>query len=385
MGLIPLEFTVFLPQMKPLSISLTFAFSFLISHISQAEINERVIFRSGEEGYSNYRIPSLITTKSGSLLAFCEARKDHRGDSGNIDLVVKRSTDGGKTWSPPLVVWDEGDHTAGNPCPVIDQRTGRIINIVCWNLATDHGRDLHAGTSVNTRRVYQTHSDDDGLTWSEPKEITLMVKEPSWWWYATGPGIGIQLQKGPHKGRLIIPANHTAEGYYGAQTLFSDDGGASWKISEIIKPTVNESQVVKLSDGRLMMNMRTQGTADTKRPYSGYRSIAYSSDGGESWTDPLFDDELGDPICQASIVRYDANRILFSNPNPPISLERGPREQMTVRLSNDNGQTWAKELLIYDGPSAYSSLAKLPDGEIGLLYEKDKDIAFAQFSIKQIR
>ena len=376
---------MFLPHMKPLSILLTFAFTFFLNHICQAEISERVIFRSGEEGYSNYRIPSLITTKSGSLLAFCEARKDHRGDSGNIDLVVKRSTDGGKTWSPPLIVWDAGDHTAGNPCPVIDQRTGRIINIVCWNLATDHGRDLHAGTSVDTRRVYQTYSDDDGLTWSEPKEITTKVKKPSWWWYATGPGIGIQLQKGPHKGRLVIPANHTAKGHYGAHTLYSDDGGASWKISEIIKPTVNESQVVALSDGRLMMNMRSQGTGDTKRPYSGYRSIAYSSDGGESWTHPVFDDELSDPICQASIIRYDENRILFSNPNPPVSLERGPREQMTVRLSNDDGQTWAEELLIYEGPSAYSSLAKIPNGKIGLLYEKDKDIAFAQFSIDQIR
>ena len=376
---------MFLPHMKPLSILLTFAFTFFLNHICPAAITESLIFRSGEEGYSNYRIPSLITTKSGSLLAFCEARKDHRGDSGNIDLVVKRSTNGGKTWSPPLIVWDAGDHTAGNPCPVIDQRTGRIINIVCWNLATDHGRDLHAGTSVDTRRVYQTYSDDDGLTWSEPKEITTKVKKPSWWWYATGPGIGIQLQKGPHKGRLVIPANHTAKGHYGAHTLYSDDGGTSWKISEIIKPTVNESQVVALSDGRLMMNMRSQGTGDTKRPYSGYRFIAYSSDNGESWTHPVFDDELSDPICQASIIRYDENRILFSNPNPPVSLERGPREQMTVRLSNDDGQTWAEELLIYEGPSAYSSLAKIPNGKIGLLYEKDKDIAFARFSIDQIR
>ena len=376
---------MFSPHMKPISILLTLAFTFFLNHICPAEITESLIFRSGEEGYSNYRIPSLITTKSGSLLAFCEARKEHRGDSGNIDLVVKRSTDGGKTWSPPLTVWDAGDHTAGNPCPVIDQRTGRIINIVCWNLATDHGRDLHAGTSTDTRRVYQTHSDDDGLTWSKPQEITTTVKKPSWWWYATGPGIGIQLQNGPHKGRLVIPANHTAKGHYGAHTLYSDDGGASWKISEIIKPTVNESQVVALSDGRLMMNMRSQGTGDTKRPYSGYRSIAYSSDNGESWTHPVFDDELSDPICQASIIRYDANRILFSNPNSPVSLERGPREQMTVRLSNDDGRTWAKELLIYKGPSAYSCLAKIPNGKIGLLYEKDKDIAFARFSIDQIR
>jgi len=357
----------------------------LASRFCQAEIDETLLFQSGEEGYSNYRIPSLITTKQGSLLAFCEARKDHRGDSGNIDLVVKRSTDGGKTWSPLSVVWDAGDHTAGNPCPVVDQRTGRIINILCWNLATDHGRDLHAGTAEDTRRVFQTHSDDDGITWSEPREITAAVKDPSWWWYATGPGIGIQLQKGAHKGRLVIPANHTAKGYYGAHTLYSDDGGATWQISNTIKPTVNESQVVELSEGRLMMNMRSQGTADTSRPYNGYRSIAYSSNGGETWTDPFFDDELGDPICQASLVRYDENRILFSNPNPPISLKRGPRERMTVRLSNDNGQTWPKELLIYEGPAAYSSLAKVPDGTIGLLYEKDKDIAFTRFGIDQIR
>lgn len=358
---------------------------FAFTHVILAEVEEQIVFESGEEGYSNYRIPSLITTKSGSLLAFCEARKDHRGDSGNIDLVVKRSTDGGKTWSHPLVVWDAGDHTAGNPCPVVDQRTGRIINILCWNQATDHGRDLHAGTSKDTRRVYQTHSDDDGLTWSDPKEITSVVKDPSWWWYATGPGIGIQLQKGPNKGRLVIPANHTTKEHYGAHTLYSDDGGKSWQVSNIIKPTVNESQVIELSDGRLMMNMRTQGKSDTARPYSGYRSVAYSKDGGESWTQPIFDDELGDPICQASIIRYDANRILFSNPNPSVSLDRGPRKQMTVKLSSDDGQTWIKELLIYDGPSAYSSLAKLPDQSIGLLYEKDKDIAFAQFSIDQIR
>jgi sialidase-1 len=364
---------------RPISIFLLFAFcSPLLA------ITETTLFKSGEEGYSNYRIPSIITTKDGSLLTFCEARKDSRGDSGNIDLVAKRSTDNGMTWSSPIVVWDAGDETAGNPCPVVDQRTGRIINILCWNLATDHGRDLHAGTSVDTRRVYQTHSDDDGLSWSEPKDITSMVKDPNWWWYATGPGIGIQLEKGAHKNRLVIPANHTVEGYYGAHTLFSDDGGETWSVSNIIKPTVNESQVIELSDGRLMMNMRTQGHSETTRPYTGYRSIAFSTNGGASWTKPRFDKNLGDPICQASILRYDENRILFSNPNPPISLDRGPRERMTVRMSSNDGKTWPHELLIYDGPSAYSSLTKIPDGNVALFYEKDKDIAYATMSIEEI-
>jgi len=361
---------------------LIISFSFFLG--SAWGFNETTLFKSGEEGYSNYRIPSLITTKDGSLLAFCEARKDHRGDSGNIDMVVKRSTDGGETWSAPIVVWDAGDETAGNPCPVVDQRTGRITNILCWNLASDHGSDLHAGTGKDTRRVYQTHSDDDGLTWSAPKEITSAVKDPSWWWYATGPGIGIQLEKGPHKGRLVIPANHSAKGYYGAHTLYSDDGGESWSVSNVIKPTCNESQVVELSDGRLMMNMRSQDLPDTPRPRNGYRSIAFSTNGGASWTNPRFDKHLGDPRCQASIIRYDEKRLLFSNPNPPIKAERGERIRMTVRVSHDDGDTWPSELLIYEGPSAYSSMARLRNGTVGLLDEKEKDIVFTRITIEEI-
>jgi sialidase-1 len=359
-------------------------FLFLTGLVSAHAFDESMIFQSGAEGYSNYRIPSLITTKANSLLAFCEARKDTRGDSGNIDLLVKRSTDGGKTWSSPIMVWDAGEETAGNPCPVVDQRTGRITNILCWNLASDHGSHLHAGTSKDTRRVFKTHSDDDGLSWSEPTEITSSVKDPSWWWYATGPGIGIQLEKGPHKGRLVIPANHTAEGYYGAHTLYSDDGGETWSLSTTIKPMVNESQVVELSDGRLMMNMRTQGISESIRPYLGYRSTAFSNDSGETWSAPISDNELGDPICQASILRFDEKRILFSNPNPPVSLKRGPRTRMTVRVSHDEGETWPSSILIYEGPSAYSSLTRMPDGKVGLLYEKDKDIVLTLFPIQEI-
>ena len=371
--------------MKNYSILLIILILFVSGRISASEFNESILFKSGEEGYSNYRIPSLITTKDGTLLAFCEARKVNRSDSGNIDLVVKRSEDNGKTWSALSVVWDAGDDTAGNPCPVVDERTGRIVMLMCWNLGTDHGGALHLGTSKGTRHVYQTYSDDDGLTWSDAKEITSSVKNPSWWWYATGPGIGIQLKNDRYKGRLVIPANHTAKGYYGAHALYSDDGGDTWTVSSLIKPTVNESQVVELSDGRLMMNMRTQGVLDTKRPYTGYRSISFSSDGGATWSEPVFDDELVDPICQASIIRYDDKRILFSNPSSAVSLNRGPRERMTIHLSRDNGKSWPSKLLVYEGPSAYSSLAKLSDGKVGLFYEKEKDIAFARIPIKHIR
>ncbi|MCB1123980.1 MAG: glycoside hydrolase [Verrucomicrobiae bacterium] len=352
--------------------------------LSGATPEETMVFQSGEEGYSNYRIPAVITTREGTLLAFSEGRKENRSDSGDIDMVVKRSEDNGRSWSKLQVVWDDGQNTCGNPCPVVNQRTGRIVMLMTWNRGDDHGRDLHAGTAKGTRRVFQTYSDDDGLSWKQAWEITSDVKDPSWWWYATGPGIGIQLEKGPHKGRLVIPANHTARGYFGAHTLYSDDGGKSWSVSNVIKPTVNESQVVEVSDGRLMMNMRTQGVAETTRPPNGYRSLAYSEDGGATWSDPVFDDELGDPVCQASIIRFDKNHLLFSNPKPPISANRGKRILMTVRASHDDGETWPYQILITEGPSAYSSLVRTPDGQVGLLYEKDKDIVFAKFPISDI-
>lgn len=362
----------------------TYLFLLLATCPPLLAVSETMVFKSGEEGYSNYRIPAVITTRDGTLLAFCEGRKINRSDSGDIDLVLKRSADNGKSWSRLQVVWDDGDNTCGNPCPVVDQRTGRITMLMTWNRGDDHGRDLHAGTAAGTRRVYQTHSDDDGRSWKAPREITSGVKDPSWWWYATGPGVGIQLTQEPHRGRLVIPANHTAAGYYGAHTLTSDDGGETWSVSNVIKPMCNESQVVELSDGRLMMNMRTQGISERIRPYLGYRSISYSSDGGETWTPPKSDNELGDPVCQASLIRFDGNRLLFANPNPPVSLKRGPRVNMSIRLSFDDGETWPQSLVVYEGASAYSSLARTGDDRAGLLYEKDKDIVFARIAIEDI-
>ena len=179
--------------------------------------------------------------------------------------------------------------------------------------------------------------------------------------------------------------------------LQSDDGGDTWHRSQAIRPTCNESQVVELADGTLMINMRSQdahGSVTLRtRPRNGYRSIAVSRDGGETWTDPAFDEHLGDPVCQAGFIRYslasdeDQNRLLFSNPSPPISPERGQRIRMTVRLSYDEGKTWPVGKLVHDGPSAYSCLARLPDGRIGILYEAGEkgsyeSITFARFDVK---
>lgn len=359
--------------------------------------DEQVVFAAGEHGYHTYRIPALLVTPKGTLLAFCEARKNDRGDSGDIDLLVKRSEDGGQTWSQPRIVWNDGENTCGNPCPVVERASSRILLPMTWNRGDDQGRDLHQGKGKDTRRVYLTSSEDDGLRWAPPREITAQAKAPDWWWYATGPGVSIQLERGPHAGRIVVPANHSsAANGFAAHTIYSDDAGASWRRSNPIAPACNESQAVELSDGRLMMNMRSQSLTNEER--TGYRSIAFSSDGGASWTAPAFDKHLGDPQVQASLIRaswpsskgpqaHGGGRLLFANPSPPIERERGARVRMTVRLSLDDGRTWPSERLIHEGPSAYSSLARLPDGQVGLLYEGGVEQAYeairlARFSIE---
>ncbi len=166
------------------------------------------VFRSGEGGYHSYRIPSVIVTKQGTLLAFCEGRKESRSDSGNIDLLMRRSHDGGKTWSATQVVWDDDANTCGNPCPVVDQQTGVIWMLLTWNSGKVHEREIQPGFGQDSRRVFVTHSQDDGKTWEEPLEITSDTKQKTWSWYATGPGAGIQIVGGQNRGRLVIPCDH---------------------------------------------------------------------------------------------------------------------------------------------------------------------------------
>ena len=371
----------------------TFAIGLLpgVAAAQASGFDRRAVFSAGDGGYHTFRIPALLPTDGGVLLAFAEGRRFGRGDSGAIDLVFKRSTDSGASWSALQVLWSDGSNTCGNPCPVVDSRTGRILLPMTWNPGEDNGRDLHRGTGKGTRRVYLAHSDDDGATWSSAREITHRAKRPDWWWYATGPGVAVQVRNGEHSGRIVVPANHTSEtDGYAAHAILSDDGGESWRTSSVIAPACNESQVAELSDGRLMMNCRSQSFTNEER--TGYRAIAFSSDGGETWTPPRPDAHLGDPQVQASLIRYSwpgedgPGRLLFSNPAPPVSRERGQRVRMTVRSSLDDGRTWPVERLIHGGPAAYSCLARLHDGSVGLLYEAGSEgpyeaIQLARFSI----
>jgi len=322
------------------------------------------IYKNDEEGYKCFRIPALITTVKGTVLAFAEGRKNNCGDAGDIDLVVKRSTDGGKTWSPLMVVWNESTNTCGNPAPVIDQQTGKIILLSTWNLGGDHEKEIIADTSENTRRVFVLHSVDDGISWSAAKEITPHVKKANWSWYATGPGRGIQISKGKFRNRLVIPANHitkvTRKNY--SHVIFSDDGGNNWKLGGITRQdSVNESTVAELSNGRLMLNMRN---ASKKR----VRQIAISKNAGKTWSSIYPDSALIEPVCEANFIQYKfpgkKQCLVFSNPASTTS-----RTQMTIRLSYDDGKTWPLKKLVYEGPSAYSCLTVLPNGNLGLFYE----------------
>jgi sialidase-1 len=331
------------------------------------------LFVAGEQGYHSYRIPSLIVSAKGTLLAFCEGRKKSRSDTGDIDLLLKRSLDGGKTWQPAQVVWDEAKNTCGNPCPVVDRQSGVVWLLMTHNLGSDNEAAIVDGTSKGSRTVWVTKSGDDGASWSEPVEITKDVKRADWTWYATGPGVGIQMKNG----RLIIPCDNkvAVSKVRQAHVIYSDDHGQSWKLGGIVGPNCNECQVVERSDGSLLLNIRSYEANNR-------RLVSTSTDGGVTWSKPAEDPALIEPVCQASIVSYPGakTRLLFSN---PASTKR---ENMTVRLSSDEGKTWPVARVLHEGPAAYSCLAVLPGGNIGCLYERGQKhayetITFARFAL----
>jgi len=325
--------------------------------------NLNFIFKSGEEGYACFRIPAIVSTKSGVLLAFAEGRKTGCGDAGDIDLVLKRSLDFGKTWSSLQVVWNDSTNTCGNPAPVVNQNTGDIVLLSTWNLGTDHEWQIIDQKSKDTRRIFVLRSSNEGDSWSTPKEITEQVKLPDWTWYATGPGNGIQLQSSVHKNRLVIPCDHieAQTKKYFSHIIFSDDAGATWQLGGTT-PTdqVNECAVVELNNGELLLNMRNYNKQRV-------RQTSTSKDGGASWLALIPDTVLIEPVCQASLIAYPAfgkKAIAFSNPANTKS-----RTNMTVRISTDAGKTWKKQALLYDGPSAYSNLVALANKKLACLYE----------------
>jgi sialidase-1 len=361
----------------------------VLAQAAEPLLEKQEVFIAGEGGYPSYRIPALLVTPAGSLLAVCEARKT-RGDWSAIDIVLRRSDDGGRTWSDVRQMSTvEGPHrknpaalkqkladpsavTNNNPLLIADAESGSVHFLFCQEYM----------------RCFYCRSDDDGITFSKPMEVTAAF-EPfrqlyDWMVLATGPGHGVQL----NSGRLVVPVwLSTGKGGHAHRpsvisTIYSDDHGATWHCGEVVAnesdPLVNpsESVAVALADGSVLLNMRSEATAHR-------RAFSISPDGATGWSRPAFDQALVEPICMASMCRLSGaagggkNRVLFSNPDNLAradgKAEPGKsrdRKNLTVKLSYDECQTWPISKTLEAGPSAYSDLAVGRDGTIYCLYER---------------
>ena len=311
------------------------------------------LFTSGRNGYHTYRIPALVTTPAGAVLAFCEGRKHTGRDDDEIDLLCRRSQDGGHTWTDLQIVVPSGGRTCGNPCPITDRDTGRIWLLFC----------------KDNQQIFTTHSDDEGDTWAEPTEITAQAKDPAWSYVGTGPCHGIQLASG----RLLAPCwSDESPGpatwapdppnwgkIQSSYALMSDDHGQTWHHSQnITRDASDECAAAELPDGSLYMDMRSR---QGKR----CRARARSQDGGQTWTPAEYVPELPEPSCQGSILRIDNTLYLIHPSNPD------DRTHLALYHSRDGAQTFSAPTIVYHGPAAYSDLVNT-DTHLLCLFEADR-------------
>ncbi|MFF1357846.1 exo-alpha-sialidase [Streptomyces sp. NPDC058297] len=331
-------------------------------------------------GSPYYRIPALTTTKAGTVLAAYDARPTLGDLPSNIGIVLRRSTDDGRTWqSQSIVRKDPAPHGYGDPSLLVDRRTGRIF--LFYAAGQNQGYfGSTTGTDESDPNVLQadySYSDDDGLTWKH-RRITHEIKDPAWGGLFAASGQGIQIRRGPYAGRLVQQYSVRYKGGNWAASAYSDDHGDTWHMGNLVGPGTDENKSVELADGRLMLNVRS----------SPNRLVAYSSDGGANWTGLHADPNLIDPGDNGSVIRWNpgaaprspaAHKLLFSNNESTTD-----RADTTVKMSCDDGRTWPIRRTVEAGPSAYSTLSRLGDGSFGLLYERGtahpyEKITFARF------
>ena len=350
------------------------------------------VFVSGNEGHQIYRIPAIVKASNGDLLAFAEGRVNGADDFGDINIVLKRSQDQGKTWSSLSKVVDYENLQAGNPAPVVDLLDPNYPKrriFLFYNTGNNHENEIRKGNGV--REVWYKTSVDDGRTWSEPVNITLQVHKPNqpkvnpvysfsedWRHYANTPGHALQFSCEPYQGRIYIPANHSEgtekkpnEDYF-AHGFYTDDHGKSFHLSENVNLAgSNECSAAELSNGGLMLNIRNQNG------HIRARIVAISKNGGESWDNIFFDKQLPDPVCEGSILNIGKmkGKMILAFCNAADTTERN---NLTLRISKDEGVSWPLTFAIDKNPpnksfdySAYSDLVKTGKHKIGILYEKD--------------
>jgi sialidase-1 len=340
------------------------------------------VYTSGEDGYAIYRIPGIETAPDGTLLAFAEARKYGGADPGfgkqDIDLVLKRSNDGGKTWSEMMVVEDPGEHwSAANPATVVERRTGRVWVLYVRSKPGRSSWTARPGT--DDMQTLARWSEDNGATWSEPVDLTNVARDMGnsrWRSSIPGPGGAIQTRSG----RLIAPFSSQPESSSNSLCLvlaiYSDDQGQTWHRSEIVPggKRGTENQLVELADGRILMDVRQEGEPR--------RWMTTSRDGGQTWSAPR--PGVAVSPCACGIERFtlessgdDRNRIVWAGPKGP------GRKTLVVRISYDEGKTFPVERILSEDPAAYSDLAMLKDRTVGCLWERGdyRFITFTRFNL----
>ena len=375
--------------MKIRTVATIFLTGCLLTGLAQQKIP---VFISGTEGYKSYRIPAIIMLPNHQLLAFCEGRVKGSGDFGDINIVLKHSSDKGHTWSHLQTIVDTDSLQAGNPAPVVDLADpafpqGRIF--LFYNTGNNHEGEVRKGKGL--REVWYKTSVDGGITWGEAANITTQVHRPNqpltnpgynfsedWRSYANTPGHALQLSRGRYKGRIYVAANHSAgdprpgAGDYFAHGFYTDDHGKTFHVSETVNmPGSNESTAAEISDNGILMNSRNQ-KGDIRA-----RLVSRSTDGGQTWNSIRFDKNLPDPVCEGSMlnigIKNRKHMLAFCNAADTLK-----RDNLTLRISVDEGITWRKYILIDKSEddkgkdfTAYSDIVMLNKKEIGVFYEKD--------------
>ncbi len=383
-----------LRTLRPLALALLTA-SCLPLSAAPPFIEKQDLFSENTLGFKIYHIPGIVVTAKGTVLAWCEARKKG-GDWDDIKVLLRRSTDQGKTWSQPQSICDVPGPKEKNPFSLLIKNVDK--NDVTYNnpvLIAGKDGTVHALFCLEYMRSFYMRSTDDGVTWSTPVEITSTFEKfrPAYDWkvLATGPDHGIQLKSG----RLLVPVwlstgtGGNAHRPSVTATIYSDDDGKTWQASEIAVPCTdtwinpNETIAIELADSSVMLNVRSESKHHR-------RITTTSKDGATGWSEPKFEEALLESICMGSIIRMstkessDKNRILFSNPNNLLRADgkqepgkNRDRRNMTVKLSYDEGQTWQVSKVIDPGWSAYSDIAVAQDGTILCFYGRGDKPSFA--------
>ncbi len=321
------------------------------------------VFQVGTDGHKSYRIPAIVKAEDGTLLAFAEGRVNHAGDHGDINLVLRRSTDEGKTWGELIIVRDDSTHICGNPAPVA-LPNGDVMLVSCGSTGSE-SENMHKGVP---REIYFQISKDSGKTWSEATKITDQARDKDWGWFATGPGNAIVIKQGKHKGRIVVPSNYSVKKggnvVYEGSCFYSDDMGETWEIGESATSNyrANESAIAEAGPNLLVQSFRAQNGA-------GQRLLRMSKDGGKTWTTEKPAEEIAHNVCQGSIISDESKKKVLYISAPGA---KNKREDITIYASANSGKSWPCAYTIRKGSHGYSNLVEVDKQTLGILYESGR-------------